>query len=207
MLDSHTPVETQNQMRPESSVSTVVPLLKLLSHASKSKAVKTLMNWADWAIFAILAVSSLISLKRGFVKEALSMANWVLAFVIAMTFRDALSVLLEPQIATPSLRDMVAFGLLFAATLIIGAMVNYLIGELVRMTGLSGTDRLFGMIFGFIRGFIIVMAALLLLPSLVSIDQDTWWKESLVIPHLLEFEDWCRLAAKEFISFATTLFS
>lgn len=165
------------------------------------------MNWADWAILGILIISSLISLKRGFVKEALSMANWILAFFVAMTFRDALSGLLETQIATPSLRDMVAFAVLFAATLIVGAMVNYLIGEVVRMTGLSGTDRLFGMIFGFVRGFIVVMAILLLVPGLVAIDQDLWWRESLLIPHLLEFEDWCRVAAKEFVRLVTGLFT
>ncbi|WP_185236232.1 CvpA family protein [Teredinibacter franksiae] len=158
------------------------------------------MNWADWVILAILVVSSLISLKRGFVKEALSMANWVLAFIVAMTFGDQLSSLLVNQIDTPSVRDMVAFGLLFAATLIVGAMVNYLIGELVRMTGLSGTDRLFGMIFGLVRGFIVVMAILLLVPGLIPIDQDGWWRQSLLIPHLMEFEDWCRTLAKEFTS-------
>ncbi len=165
------------------------------------------MNWADWAILAILVVSSLISLKRGFVKEALSMANWVLAFIVAMTFRDPLSSLLAEQIATPSLRDMVAFAALFAATLIVGAMVNYLISEVVRMTGLSGTDRLLGMMFGFIRGFIIVMAILLIVPSLVSIDQDPWWKESLLIPQLMEFEGWCRAIAREFISFVSGWFA
>jgi membrane protein required for colicin V production len=164
------------------------------------------MNWADWAIVAVLVVSSLISLKRGFVKEALSMANWVLAFFIAMTFRDQLSSLLVTQIATPSLRDMVAFALLFAATLIVGAMVNYLIGELVRMTGLSGTDRLLGMMFGFIRGFVIVMSILLLVPPLISIDQDTWWKESFIIPHLMEFEAWWRSAATTAIDFVKGLF-
>lgn len=165
------------------------------------------MNWADWAIIAILVVSSLISLKRGFVKEALSMANWVLAFIVAMTFRDPLSSMLVAQIATPSLRDMVAFAVLFAATLIVGAMVNYLIGEVVRMTGLAGTDRMFGMIFGFIRGFVVVMAALLLLPPLIAIDQDNWWRESLLIPHLLKFEDWCRLIANEFVAFVGRLFN
>ena len=155
------------------------------------------MNLADWVIVGIMLVSSLISLKRGFVKEALSMANWVVAFVVAMTFRDPLAGLLVDTIATPSIRDMVAFAVLFAATLIVGAMVNYLIGELVRMTGLSGTDRLFGMIFGFIRGFIIVMAVLLLLPSIVPVDKDPWWQQSVLIPELLQFEDWCLAAVAE----------
>ncbi|MFL0808876.1 MAG: CvpA family protein [Agarilytica sp.] len=165
------------------------------------------MNWADWVILAILAVSSLISLKRGFVKEALSMANWVIAFIVAMTFRDPLAGLLADQVATPSLRDMMAFAILFASTLIVGAMVNYLIGEVVKMTGLAGTDRFLGMLFGFTRGFIVVMAVLLLVPPLVSIDKDAWWQESLMIPHLMEFEGWCRLIASEFISFVSGLFS
>lgn len=165
------------------------------------------MNWADWVIVAILLVSSLISLKRGFVKEALSMANWVLAFFIAVTFRDQLSSLLANQIAVPSIRDMTAFALLFAMTLIVGAMVNYLIGELIRMTGLSGTDRLFGMIFGMVRGFIVVMAILLIVPSVVPIHEDPWWQESILIPHFLQMEDWCMAVVKEITEFFSSLFS
>ncbi len=164
------------------------------------------MNWADWTILAILIVSCLISLRRGFVKEALSMVNWVLAFIVAMTFREQLSTLLESQIATPSVREMVAFGILFAATLVIGAMVNHLVGELVRMTGLSGTDRLFGMVFGLIRGFIVVMALLLLLPIVIPIDQDSWWQESALIPKFLTFEDWARETARGFTGFIVNLF-
>lgn len=163
------------------------------------------MNWADGVILAILVVSSLISLKRGFVKEALSMANWVLAFFVAMTFRDQLSSLLVAHIETPSVRDMAAFAILFAATLVVGAMVNYLIGELVRMTGLSGTDRLFGMIFGLVRGFIVVMAIILIVPGIVPIDQDAWWKESALIPSFMQFEDWCRAAANELTSAVSRL--
>jgi len=150
------------------------------------------MNWADWTIIGILAISSLIGLKRGFVKEALSLACWAVAFIIAMTFHEALAVLLADSVSTPSVRKMLAFGALFAATLVVGAMVNYLIGELVRMTGLSGTDRMFGMVFGSARGVVIVMAILLLLPPLIPVNQDPWWKQSVVIPHFLAMEDWAR---------------
>lgn len=146
------------------------------------------MNWADWVIIAILVVSSLISLKRGFIKEALSLINWVVAFFIAIAFRDVVAALLADYIITPSLRDMVAFGALFAATLIVGAMLNNLIGEIVRVTGLSGTDRAIGMVFGLLRGFVIIMAILLLVPLLVPIDKDGWWKESMLIPELLKLE-------------------
>lgn len=164
------------------------------------------MNWADWAILAILAISSLISLKRGFVKEALSMLNWVLAFVVAVTFRDQLSALLAEQITTPSVRDMVAFGILFALTLIVGAMVNYLLSEMVRMTGLSGTDRLFGTLFGLVRGLIVVMAILLLVPSIIPIDEDSWWLESALIPQFLQFDDWARQTARQLTTLVLNFF-
>ena len=165
------------------------------------------MNWADAVILVILVVSSVISLKRGFVKEALSMANWVLAFFIAMTFRDQLSHLLAAKIATPSMRDMVAFGILFATTLVVGAMVNYLIGEVVRMTGLAGTDRMFGMVFGLVRGFIIIMAIVVFLPALVPVDQDPWWRKSFFIPHLMEFEGWFRTSVRQIGNFIAGLFN
>lgn len=125
------------------------------------------------------------------------MANWVIAFVVAMTFRDPLSTLLVDHIATPSVRDMSAFAILFALTLIVGAMINYLLGELIRMTGLSGTDRFFGIIFGFVRGFILVMSVLIFAPSILPIEEDAWWNESILIPHLLELEGWCRLVMSE----------
>lgn len=162
------------------------------------------MNWADWTIIGILAVSSLIGLKRGFVKEALSLACWAAAFMVAMMFHQALAQLLVDSVSSPSVRKMLSFGALFAATLIVGAMVNYLIGELIRMTGLSGTDRLFGMVFGMARGVIVVMAILLLLPPLVPVDQELWWQQSVVIPHFMTMEDWARqlgsLISAKFVS-------
>ncbi len=164
------------------------------------------MNWADWAILGILLFSSLISIKRGFVKEALSLATWILAFIVAMVFSDRLAGLLTNLIETPSVREMAAFAILFAATLIVGAMVNYLIGELVRMTGLSGTDRLFGMLFGLARGLVVVMAILILLPSLIPLEQDNWWHESVLIPHFLAFEDWARAMAAQTSQFFLKLF-
>ena len=146
------------------------------------------MNWADWTIVAILLISSLIGLRRGLVKEALSLLVWVAAFIVAIAFHPPLTSLLTDIIDVPSVRTMVAFGGLFVATLIVGSMVNYLIGELVKMTGLTGTDRLLGVIFGAARGTAVVMALLLLIPALIPIEQDLWWQQSVLIPQFLRME-------------------
>lgn len=152
------------------------------------------MNWADWTIIAILVISSLIGLKRGLVKEALSLVCWAAAFIVAMTFHKSLATLLVDSVSTPSLRQIIAFATLFVVTLIVGALVNYLIGELVRMTGLSGTDRLLGMVFGLARGAVVIMVVLMFLPSMIPVKQDVWWQQSVVIPHFMTMEDWARQA-------------
>ncbi|WP_419810445.1 CvpA family protein [Bacterioplanoides sp.] len=145
----------------------------------------------DWVILAVLIISSLISLKRGFVKEALSLASWVIAFVVARLFSGNLATLLEGSIDTNSLRWIVSFAILFAGTLVIGAMINHLLGEVVRLTGLGGTDRIFGMVFGFVRGLVILVAAVYGL-QYTLVPDDVWWKESTLIPHLESVADWAR---------------
>ena len=148
-----------------------------------------MFNWADWAIIAILSLSCVISLLRGFVKEALSVAIWIIAFGVATWFSPKLAPMLSVYIDAISLRQMVAFASLFIATLLVGGAVNYLLSTLVRATGLSGTDRLLGIFFGLIRGFVIIMVIVLYLPKMVPVDQDTWWNDSVLIPHFLSFED------------------
>lgn len=160
------------------------------------------MNWADWIIVAIIGISCLISIKRGFVKEAISLAIWALAFFVAVAFDDRLAVLFQGSIESASLRFVLAFGLLFVATLVVGAMFNYLLGELVKITGLSGTDRLLGMVFGLARGLIVIMALLITLPMVVPVNQDLWWNQSVLIPQLLLMEHWCKDTFSMLIEFA-----
>lgn len=145
----------------------------------------------DWLILAVVIISALISIKRGFVKEMLSLASWLSAFVIARVFSGHLEVLLVQWIETPSARYGAAFGILFATTLIIGAMINHLVGELVKVTGLAGTDRLFGVVFGTTRGLILVMAAVYGL-QMTPMSKDPWWQASFFIPHFELMVSWSK---------------
>lgn len=145
----------------------------------------------DWLILTIVLISALISIKRGFVKEMLSLASWFSAFVIARIFSGHLDVLLVQWIETPSARYGAAFGILFAATLIIGAMINNLVGELVKVTGLAGTDRMFGVVFGVSRGLILVIAAIYGL-QMTPLSKDPWWQESFLIPHFEIMVAWSK---------------
>ncbi len=145
----------------------------------------------DWAILGVVTISALISLKRGFVKEALSLLIWITAGAVAWMFGASLSQYLVNYIETPSIRVMAGCTILFVATLLVGAMVNYLIGELVLVTGLSGTDRFLGMAFGAARGGLLVVVAVGLL-SLGPVQQDQWWQQSRLVPQFLMVADWSK---------------
>lgn len=147
------------------------------------------MNWADWIILGVIGLSALISVKRGFVKEALSLFIWVTAFVIARTFSFNMATLLIDYIELYSVRLAAAFAILFAATLIVGSLASHLIGALVKATGLSGTDRVLGMVFGLARGALVVVVAVALAKH-TPFSSDLWWRESYLIPQFLMLEEW-----------------
>lgn len=146
------------------------------------------MNWADWAIVLILSLSTLISLARGFIKEAFSLTIWIAAVIIANLFSGRLEHHFTHFISTPSVRAISAFLAVFIVVLLVGAFINYCIGLLVKATGLSGTDRLFGMCFGFLRGLFIVITLLIYVPSYVPVKKDLWFQQSVLIPYFLPYE-------------------
>jgi membrane protein required for colicin V production len=148
------------------------------------------MNGADWIIVAILSASGLLSLWRGLVKEAISLVIWIAAFGIGIAFSPKLSALLASSVENDSLRLILAFILLFIGTLLVGGLINRILASLLKVAGLSGTDRLLGMVFGIFRGAIVVLACLIIVPPLVAIDQELWWRESMLIPQFLMLEDW-----------------
>jgi len=141
------------------------------------------MIWVDYVIVSIVGISAIISIFRGFLREALSLSGWVIALWVSLTFSADLAELLAGQIAVPSVRQAVAFFALFIGILLLTAIAIWFAGLLIDKTGLTGTDRMLGVLFGVARG-VVVVALLVLMAGLTPLPQDPWWKESLFLPHL-----------------------
>ena len=156
------------------------------------------MQYADYIVLAIIAISILVGGIRGFIKEAFSLLVWAAAFLIAFQYSGALAIHLEGHIALPSARTSLAFAGLFLSILLVGGLLTFLFGKLVEKTGLSGTDRLLGGVFGGIRGVALVIA-LIVVAGLTPVPQDPWFQQSRTIQSLMPLAEWSAQYLPEYI--------
>ncbi len=147
------------------------------------------MSWFDLLIIGVIALSALISLIRGFVKESISLISWVVACILAFRYFSPLSELLEPYVSSPMVRSITAFAILFISTLLVGAIINFIMSQLVSKTGLSGTDKALGVLFGAARGVLIVTLAVLL-ASLTPMPDAQWWQDSTTVTFFQQMGEW-----------------
>jgi membrane protein required for colicin V production len=147
------------------------------------------MNWIDYSILGVILLSAVISLIRGFIKEAISLAIWFSAFFIASQFYADLATYLT-KFDDLMIRNGVAIAILFVSTLVIGGLVNYLISQLVDFTGLTGTDRALGLVFGALRGVLIVSALLFSIDTFTPLSASLWWETSLLISEFSLVIEW-----------------
>ena len=135
------------------------------------------MVTADFIVLGVIFISIFVSILRGFVKEALSLAGWLVSLWVAMTFSSGMAELFGNSIKDPTLRLLAAFVTLFVLSLIIGAIINFFAIQFVQRAGLTGVDRTIGTVFGFLRGILLVTIIVMLL-GLTTLPKESWWDES-----------------------------
>ncbi len=144
------------------------------------------MTIADYVILAVILLSGLIGLFRGFFREALSLASWLIAAYVAFVLGPILAENLSEYVSTPSVRLAASYAALFLGVLIVGAVINYFVGKLVKSSGFAGTDKMLGLVFGAGRGVVIVLI-FILLASVTVVSKDPWYQSSTVIEY---FSPW-----------------
>lgn len=120
-------------------------------------------NWVDYTILGVVAFSTLISFFRGFMREAISLAAWVLGLLVSLKYAIILQVYLAPWVTSESIRYFITFVVLFLVIVLSGLIINIFVHILLNKSGMSITDRFIGLFFGAARGIAIVAIMLLML--------------------------------------------
>lgn len=147
------------------------------------------MTWVDFIIIGAIFLSCIISLVRGFVREALSLTGWIVSFIIAWRLHGSFSTFFEHSIQNLNLRLIVAFFILFAISMVMFTIVNFFAGKVVQRTGLTGADRVIGVLFGFLRGVVLV-SALVALGGLTQLPKTETWHHSFLLTRFQAVAVW-----------------
>lgn len=158
----------------------------------------TLFNAFDWVAVVIVMLSALLSLWRGFVREAISLAGWVVAFIVANLLAVTVADQIGDLIANRTGRYIVAWSLLFVLTLVASSLTAKVFASIVKATGLGILDRLLGSVFGVLRGMLVVMALVFVVREIVPKSEQSLLEESQLMPHIDVMLAWSMRLFDEF---------
>lgn len=147
------------------------------------------MTLVDFGIVTIIAVLLVLGLIWGFVKIAIALGTWLAASTISFGFAPNLAASLLTSIESPPMRLAAAMGILFVLTIMVGAVVSFIVRQFVSKTGLSGLDRVLGLVIGGSLGLVIVVA-LVFIAGLTNAPSYDWWQTSMLIERFETLATW-----------------
>tara|TARA_A100001015_G_scaffold55971_1_gene61544 strand:+ start:782 stop:1417 length:636 start_codon:yes stop_codon:yes gene_type:complete len=119
----------------------------------------TALTFVDYVVILVLITSAIFSILRGMTREFLGLVGWVVSVVVAHFARPVLNDPIAEVISAEGLSGALAWGLPFAATVIVWFLLASLLSPGLTRAGLGSLDRWFGVIFGLIRGYLLVLFA------------------------------------------------
>ena len=152
------------------------------------------MPIADIVISVTVAISVVLGFMRGFVKESISIISLLIAIWASMHFGYAAGILSASWISAAELQLLFGRILIFIAILAIGSLLGWGISKIIRLSVLSGVDRILGAIFGFCRSAVLI-AIFIIGGQLASFDNDDWWLKSRLLPYGSYMANWIRVMA------------
>ncbi|GBQ27584.1 CvpA family protein [Gluconacetobacter sacchari] len=124
--------------------------------------------WVDLAASLVVAASALFGWGRGLVRELLGLATWAGALVLAVRWQEPVRQALAPWIDNPTVASAAAFVLPCIGLLIVFTLSAQLIGRIVRDSALGGLNGLLGLLFGGLRGYVLLAALYLAVAAEVA---------------------------------------
>ncbi len=140
------------------------------------------MNATDYLVIAGILISALAGVMRGFLREAVSLAAWLIALFVAWHFSDLIEPHLGGLLAGSAVKPWAARVIIVMLIVLLGTAAGALLNHFVRLSIFSGVDRFLGFIFGLLRG-LLLLGVFTLLGQVLRLDDERWWKRSLLMPY------------------------
>jgi membrane protein required for colicin V production len=140
------------------------------------------MNATDYVVIAAIVLSAIVGAARGFLREAIAVAAWLIGLLIAWHFADLLAPHLGGLMSDAAVRPWAARIIIVILVLLFGAALGAVLGHFVRLSIFSGMDRLLGFFFGLLRGFVL-LGVFVILGQLLRLEDEHWWRGSLLMPY------------------------
>lgn len=136
----------------------------------------------DYFTLVVLLVSALVGISRGLFKEVLALASWFVAAWVAYHYTNYLS---TEWLSTFHMDELVSLGvsflILFILVLIVCGLLGGVIQKIILSAGLSVMDRFLGLVFGLVRGGLVVVI-MATLAALTPITQTVAWQKAITRP-------------------------
>jgi membrane protein required for colicin V production len=140
------------------------------------------MNWFDYLLLVVMTFSVIAGLMRGLLREAIGLITWVVALWIAFHYSSELEPYLGGVLTNDALKPWVARTIIFLVVLLVGTTLAVMIAHFVRVSMFAGMDRLWGALFGIVRGLVVVGAIVILCHGL-RLQSEPWWSGSALVPY------------------------
>lgn len=121
------------------------------------------MNTVDIIVVAVVAISALIAFLRGFVREVLTIGSWIGAALVTLYGFPILQPKFQQVVSNKMAADIGGGIALFLVSLVVFSIISHMIARFVRGSALTAVDRSLGLLFGLVRGAILVSLAYMLI--------------------------------------------
>jgi membrane protein required for colicin V production len=137
----------------------------------------------DYAVVAVIGLSALRGAWRGLLSEVFGLIGWIAAFFIACRCVGHVVPYIPANWPGGALTQwLIAFIAILVGVVLVAGVANALLARLVEMSGLGGVDRSLGLMFGLVRGVILVLL-LVAVAGLTELPQQEFWRDALLRPY------------------------
>jgi membrane protein required for colicin V production len=150
------------------------------------------MNAIDYLLIAILLVSLFLGFFRGFLNEAIALISWLGGLWLAWHYAYMVVPHLGGLVKQAPWNIWTGRLLIMLSVLVLGWLIAGIASYFAHQSGISlMLDRLLGVLFGVIRGLVIIAIAVMLALQ-VQLDRTDWWRGSRFMPIAVEVSGWIK---------------